>query len=238
MDGGYGKTAAYYDKLYAWKDYAAESARLLEILEVKPDGPRRSLLDVACGTGRHIEYLKRHVDAEGLDLSVELLAIARARNPEVTFHVGDMMGFRLGRSFDVVTCLFSSIGYAKTLDQLNAAVQCMADHVKPGGILAIEPWFTPDLWIPNTVHGSFIDEPELKIARVNTSFVDGRVSIFELHHLIGTPRGTEHIVERHEMGLFTVDEMQAAMQGAGWTVEHDPDGLSGRGLYVARRRRL
>ncbi len=74
----------------------------------------------------------------------------------------------LGRTFDIVTCLFSAIGYVKTLDNLTRAVQCMVHHLTPGGVLVIEPWFTPDTRYAPSVHAELVDEPNLKIARVNT----------------------------------------------------------------------
>jgi len=192
-------------------------------------------LDVACGTGRHIEYLKPHFDVEGLDIFEEFLELARQRNPNIRFHHADMMDFDLGHEFDVVTCLFSSIGYVRTLDNLHRAVGCMAHHLVPGGVLVIEPWFTPDAWKPGTVHAILIDEPALKIARVNTSFSVGRLSYFDLHYLIGTPEGTEHVVEHHELGLFDGDEMCVALADVGLEVSHDGEGSTGRGLFVARK---
>ena len=194
------------------------------------------MLDVACGTGHHIEYLKEHFAVEGLDISEELLEIARQRNPDVLFHQADMIHFELGRRFDVVTCLFSSIGYVRTIENLRRAINCMAQHVMPGGVVFIEPWFTPDTWRPGTVHAQFIDEPEVKIARVNTSFAEGRLSYFDLHYLIGTPEGTEHFVERHELGLFEQGEMVAAFEETGLEVSYDKEGLTGRGLYIGRLR--
>jgi SAM-dependent methyltransferase len=230
----YAKTAQYYDRIYAFKDYAAEAAKILEIVDRDLDTSERRLLDVACGTGLHLEHLKPHFEAEGLDLEPALLEIARARHPELTFHQADMRTFTLDARYDVITCLFSSIGYMTTIDDLHRAIARMAVHLRAGGLLLIEPWFPPEAWHPNTVHGLFIDDPELKLARVNTSFVKGRLSIFDLHHLIGTPRGTEHVVEHHEMGLFTHDEMTAAFVAAELDVAYDSDGLTGRGLYVAR----
>jgi len=231
----YGETARYYDALYGFKDYAAESARIVEIVEEALGKGEHSLLDVACGTGRHLAHLKTHFAVEGFDLSPDLLAIAQERNPEIRFHLGDMMAFDLGRTFTVVTCLFSSIGYAKTIEGLHRAVRGMARHVAPGGLLLVEPWFTPDAWNPGTVHALLVDEPQLKIARVNTSFVKGRISYFDLHHLIGTPEGTRHAVEHHELGLFEAREMHAAFTQAGLEVRYDGEGLTGRGLYVARK---
>ena len=229
----FAETARYYDRIYAFKDYAGETSKLLAIVagELHTGGSR--LLDVACGTGLHLERLKAHFEAEGLDLSPELLEIARERNPGLRFHEADMRTFALNARYDVVTCLFSSIGYMTTPDDLHQAIARMADHLVPGGLLIVEPWLTPEMWEPNTVHALFIDEPELKIARINTSLSEGRLSIFNLHHLIGTPEKTEHVVEHHELGLYTVDEMTEAFTAAGLDVHHDPEGLTGRGLYVA-----
>lgn len=235
MEQVYSKGARYYDMLYAGKDYAGEIQRLIPLLDIDPDPKSFALLDIACGTGLHIEYLKEHFRVEGLDICSELLDIARERHPDVEFHLGDMTNFTLGRQYDVITCLFSSIGYAKTLNKLDDTLRNMVEHLKPQGLLVIEPWFTPENWHPNTVHGIYIDEPRLKIARINTSFVEDGISIFDLHHLIGTPEGTEYIVEHHEMGLFETSEMTALMEAAGLSVSYSSEGLTGRGLFICRK---
>ncbi len=231
----FSKTSRFYDKIYSFKDYPSEVQRLVDVIGENLRSEGKRLLDVACGTGHHVEYLKEHFDVEGLDLDQELLELARQRNPGLAFHHGDMINFDLGCQFDVLTCLFSSIGYVKTLDNVRRAVACMTRHLLPGGLLIIEPWFTPDNWHAPSVYASFIDEPDLKIARVNTSFVDGRLSYFDLHYLIGTLEGTEHFVERHELGLFETDEMRDALADAGLEVSYDTEGLMGRGLFIGRR---
>lgn len=228
------KTARYYDKIYSHKDYKGEVRRLIKFINECGPASRKSLLDVACGTGLHIQYLKEHFYVEGLDICEELLEIARENNPDVAFYQGDMMNFDLGKKFDVVTCLFSSIGYVKRLEGFRLALRSMIGHLLPNGLLIIEPWFPPDQWKPNTVHALFIDEPELKIARINTSFVEGRVSVFDLHHLIGTPESTEHIVEHHELGLFETEETREIMEEEGLAVAYDAEGLTGRGLFIGK----
>jgi SAM-dependent methyltransferase len=227
------KTAKYYDLIYYGKDYPGEVNKLLELIREHEPAPGDRLLDVACGTGHHIQYLKEHFTVEGLDLNPELLNLARQRNPEIPFHEGNMIDFNLEQKFDIITCLFSSIGYVKTIDNLNRTIANVGSHLNPGGLLLIEPWFTPDQWTPDTVHALFIDEPELKIARVNTSFAQGRLSYFDLHYLIGTPEKTEYFVETHELGLFEREEMEAAFTHAGLQVTYNEEGLIGRGLYLA-----
>lgn len=226
------RSARFYDAVYSFKDYAAEAAKVDALIKRRNPGAR-TLLDVACGTGKHLEHLHGRYDAEGLDLDPELLAIARERLPGIRLHEGDMATFDLGRRFDAVICLFSSIGYARTVEDLNRAVAAMAFHLEPGGVLAVEPWITPDAWQDGHVGAVFVDEPDLKIARVNLSERDGRLSRMDFHYLVASPAGIDRFEERHELGLFTGDEYVAAFSATGLEVEHDPEGLIGRGLYIA-----
>jgi SAM-dependent methyltransferase len=225
------RSARIYDAVYSWKDYPREAELLHGLVQArKPDAT--TLLDVACGTGAHLAEFRGRYRCEGLDLDPELLAVARGRLPDVPLHRGDMREFDLGRRFDVVTCLFSSIGYVLTVEALERAVAAMARHLAPGGVLVVEPWLTPEAVTTPHVGAVFVDEPELKIARVNTIEVDGRRSSFEFHYLVGTPAGVEHFTEPHELGLFTHEEYLAAFRTAGLAVEHDEEGLMGRGLYI------
>ena len=117
-----------------------------------------TLLDVACGTGMHLQYLKEAFSAEGLDLVPGFVSIARKRNPEVEVHVGDMRRFHLSEKFDAITCLFSAIGYMQTKGNLDRAVANMASHLAKSGILIVEPWFVPAEWHAPTAHATFVDE--------------------------------------------------------------------------------
>ena len=227
----FSRSARIYDAIYASiRDYPREAAELDRLIQEKRPGAR-TLLDVACGTGTHLEHLAGY-EAEGLDLDAEMLAVARERLPETPFHEGDMTSFGLGKRFDAVVCMFSSIGYARSEEGLRSAIASMANHLEPGGVLVVEPWLAPDAWRERHVGAVFVDEPELKIARINVAERDGAVSIVEFQYLVGTPDGVERFSERHELGLITVEQYLEAFRAAGLEVEHDPEGPMGRGLYV------
>jgi ubiquinone/menaquinone biosynthesis C-methylase UbiE len=228
----YSKSARYYDAIYAFKDYAKEAEHLHALILEHKRGDGVRLLDVACGTGNHLTHLNDHYEIEGVDLDEQMLEIARRKHPDVAFHQGDMLDFNLDQSFDVVTCLFSSIGYVKTVARLNQAMANMGRHLVPGGLLIVEPWLTPETYQPGTVHATFVDEPELKIARINVSQVEDGISVFDMHHLVGTPQGVEHFVERHELGLFTHEQYLASFLEAGLETVFDDEGLTGRGIYI------
>jgi SAM-dependent methyltransferase len=231
-------SSRYYDAIYraAGKDYAAEAGRVHEIVQASTHGTARRLLDVACGTGGHIEHLKVRYTVEGADLSPEMLAIARRRHPDVTFHQADMTTLDLGTTFDAVICLFSSIGYVKTIETLRQTLRAFARHVVPGGVVVVDGWITPDNWHDGYLHALLVDEPDLKLARLSRNTRDGTLSVMEMHHLAVTVGGADSFVERHEMGLFTPEQYCAAFEQAGLGVTYDAaGGLSGRGVYIGLR---
>ncbi|HVU78459.1 MAG TPA: class I SAM-dependent methyltransferase [Gaiellaceae bacterium] len=232
----YASRPELYDLEYEFKDYAAECAAIARLVrERKPDA--RTLLDVACGTGKHLELLRDDFECEGVDLDEGLLELARKRLPGLPLHRGDMRTLDLGRTFDAVTCLFSSIGFVGSSEGLSAAAQAFARHVSPGGVLLVEPWITPDAWIPNRPHALAGNGDGIAFGRVTISGLrDERISTTEMHFTVATPAGFEHFVDRHELYLFTHDEMRAAFEGAGFAVEHDEEGLMGRGLWIGVRR--
>lgn len=227
------RTARFYDLLYErglGKDYAAEAQWVAATV-----APASTLLDVACGTGLHLAHLREHLDCAGVDLDAGMVDIARARCPGIPIDVADMCEFDLGRTFDAVVCLFSSIGYAQTVERLHAAVACMARHLDPGGVVLVEPWLQPEQWIVGHVQLLTVDEPDVKIARVSHSDRDGDRSIMDLGYLIATADGIEHHDEHHVLGLFTWDQYRDAFDAAGLATTIDErGGPMGRGLIVGQ----
>jgi len=230
----YDRSAKLYDAIYSFKNYEKEAAKLHELIQKHKRSASNDLLEVACGTGGHISYLKNNYSVEGLDLSPEMLRLAKKKHPDVVFHRGDMVSFKLRKHFDAITCLFSAVGHVKTRRKLGLAVRNMSQHLKPGGVLIVEPWITPQQWRKGSVHADFVDQPELKVARMNISKTRGRLSVLDMHHLVATPNRVEHFVERLELGLFSHDEYLDVFRSAGLETSYDPEGLMGRGLYIAR----
>ncbi len=228
------KQAVYYDAIYEsqGKDYQKESRKLHEVIGQYKKSKGNSLLDVACGTGGHFPHLSNWYAVEGLDLDEGMLKVARERFPEGTFYQGDMAEFQLGKEYDAITCLFSAIGYTRSPKGMSKAIKNMSQHLAEGGVLIIEPWFTPEEWWVGDPHATFVDRPDLKIARLNTSDREGDVAIINFHFLVGTKSGVEYFTELHELGLFTEGEYLAAFEGAGLETTHDAEGLTGRGLYI------
>ncbi len=230
----YERMADLYDEIYArqGKDYQKESAQIHQVTEEHKQSGGNELLDVGCGTGGHFPFLSKWYGVEGLDLDNHMLTVAKKRFPEILFHQGDMVNFELNKHFDVVTCLFSAIGYTKTVERMQAAIVNMAGHLNPGGVLLIEPWFSPNQWGVGRPSASFVDKPELKVARMNISEREGDVSIINFHFLVARTGEIESFTELHELGLFTPEQYLFGFEKAKLKVKHNPKGITGRGLYI------
>ncbi len=139
----YRDLAVYYDRIYSKKPYRAQTAVLVRLARRFGRSGGRRWLDVACGTGRHLEYLRREFEVTGVDLSGTMLRLARRRLPGVRLVRADMRSFALGERFDVVSCLFSAIGYLRNEREIRQAFRAFASHLLPGGVLLIEPWIAP-----------------------------------------------------------------------------------------------
>lgn len=223
-----------YDLIYeaSGKDYAAEAAEIEQLIQAR--NPRATwLLDVACGTGAHLRHLQGRYEVVGLDLDPAMLARAASHLPGVRLVEGDMRSFRLGRRFDAVVCLFSSIGYMGSVEELEAAVGSMAAHLSGGGVLVVDGWIHPEDWVdPGKVHAVAAERDGLAAARVGRSRREGNKTYLELHHLVGTSDGIEHLVDHHEFMLFTDQEYQDAFRRFGLSVQRVDSPMSGRDRYI------
>lgn len=218
----YERSTFIYDSYIPDADYEIGSTRLTSlILKYNPEA--RTLLDVGCGSGKYLENLRHTFQCEGLDLSDGFLEIARKRCSDVPIHKGNMIDFDLGRTFDAISCLFLAIAYVRTVENLEKAIASMARHLNPGGVVFIEPWVYPENFWVGKLTSEFVEEKERKISRMFITRVEDRVSIYDIHYLVGTPQGIEYFIEREELGLFTHDEYREAFEKAELKVFYDKD---------------
>ncbi|MFH1211352.1 MAG: class I SAM-dependent methyltransferase [Candidatus Woesearchaeota archaeon] len=230
--------AKYYDMLYEWKSYDKESASVHALIQKYKKTAGNELLDVACGTGNHIQFLKDKYKTTGIDLNKDMLLVAKKKFSKLNFYQKDMISFDLKKKFDVLVCLFSSIGYVKTYANLKKTIASFSKHVKSGGVVIIEPFFTKETFHSGKPHAVFVDKPDVKIARMHLSQRKGNIAILDFHFLIATKKGIGTLRDRHELGLFDVDKFLEILKSAGFTnVRFLKNGLMPRrGLFVAVKR--
>ncbi len=229
------KTADFYNAIYSFKDYPKEAQMVRDAILSHLKSGGKDLLDMACGTGKHLFEFTHWFNVYGVDLDPELLRIASGPIQEERLYEGDMRTFDLGFQVDVVTCLFSSIGYMKTLSDMRKAIENMARQLKRGGVLVVEPWLYREHYQSPHLHMLTVDQENLKIARISQGGRRGDVSVIDFQYLIVTPDEVIRQTERHELGLFSQAEYEAAMADCGLVVDYDPVGPMGRGLFVGAK---
>lgn len=224
-----------YDLVYSKKDYKKEVDKLLELISKYQKSSGKELLDVACGTGKHLEYLKDKFSCMGVDISQEMLDGARERlGKSIPLKKADMTKLNLGKKLDIIICLFSAIGYVKTYSNLRKTIQGFAKHLKRGGVVIIEPWLTKSAYKVGLPWMDTYEGEDIKIARLNVSKAKGDISVLDFHYLVvEKDKDVQHFTDRHELGMFGQKETLQIMEKVGFKAKFSKDGFTlGRGLYI------
>jgi SAM-dependent methyltransferase len=230
------EAAELYELIHGSDDFESLADRVDELVRHYTPAAT-SLLDVACGTGWYLERLGRRYDVEGVDLSPAMLDFARRRLPAVPLHQADMRDFDLGRVFDAVTCLSSSIAWMETREDLDRAVTNMSRHLSPGGVLLVEPWDSPeDPAKHDTYWVTTAEAPGRAVAMLETTQLAGDMWIEESRYLIWTPDGVDCRIERARYGAFRRRDHEDALHRAGLEYHYDAQGPLRRGLHIGVKR--
>jgi SAM-dependent methyltransferase len=210
---------------------AAEIVSLLRTHGIVGGG----LLDVACGTGEHHRYLKHHFSIAGTDIQSDFLRGANAKNPECRYIHADTAELRLNLKFDVVACLANGIAYMKRLPMLRQALAAMAMHVRPGGVVIVEPWYAPSTCVERDAKVLSFHDSIGPICKSICRKIVGEMSLEMFHYLLVRGKEIVHLTETHEMGLFKMEDIEGIFRELGLLTNFIPGkhGLFPRGLCVA-----
>jgi SAM-dependent methyltransferase len=227
--------AKYYDLIYNRRNYKKEADKIKKSISKYKTSGGKELLEIGCGTGRHLKFFENKFRCTGIDINKEMLDAARKNVKKSYLRCGDMVNFKLNKKFDIILCLFSSIGYVRTYSNLRKTIRNFSRHLKKGGVGIIEPWFEKSEYKSGIPWMSTYDEKDIKIARVNVSKVKSGLSILDFHFLIAEKnKDVRYFVDRHSLGLFDVKKTLKIMKESGLRSVFLKNGLmNDRGLYIA-----
>ena len=131
------ETADHYDRLALfWQRNTPESygvAQLQRALRFVEN--RGRVLDVGCGShGRFVEILSREgFRAEGMDISPEMIALARQRSPQVEFHLADICEWELPGRYDFISAWDST--FHLPIEEQEPVLKKLCAGLAPRGVL-------------------------------------------------------------------------------------------------------
>lgn len=128
-----------YLHIYQHRD-ETEAERAIELIATNLAGRQiDTVLDLACGAGRHTRVLRERWWTVGLDLSLALLRLARRESLEAPYVRADMRELPFAdESFDLVVNLFTSFGYFEDDSEHVRVLACVGAAMKRGGTLVID----------------------------------------------------------------------------------------------------
>ena len=143
----YGAFAYAYDRALGERFFRAAQRMLDDVLGQYPT-PKRSHLDVACGTGMVVQYFrKRGWRSTGIDASVSMLEMARKRSPRVV--AGDFRALPLRGRFARITCLYDSLNHLLDTNDLVAAFRSVRAVMEHDSLFLFDmnhPEIYPEVW--------------------------------------------------------------------------------------------
>lgn len=211
----YDRFMSRYVNYPAWVQYVR---RIFRYYGCRPN----LLLDLACGTGVPTLLLAREgYRLIAVDRSEAMLAVLadKVNDYDIRLVHSDMRDFSLPESVDAGICLYDSVNYLLTTDDLARCLRSVYRALKPEGLFAFDM---------NTIHGlatywgdrrSIRDVDDVHSVWDTTYDPETRVSslhlTFSVQDRAGRQSGHTH-VEVHEERGYTIDEVRAALEKAGF----------------------
>lgn len=233
----------YKDLAWIWpiispkEDYVQEAEAFYRVINENSFIEVDEILHLGCGGGLIDYTLKNYARLTGLDLSEEMLTIAKRLNPEVEYLVGDMRTARLGRLFDGVF-IADSIDYMLSENELRQAFETAFLHLRPGGIFCIYAETTPDRFEQNASFGSSHHQDELEIAFFENLYdPDPQDTTYEMTFVYLIRRDGQLTIEtdRHLGGIFPIETWLRLLSETGFEVQQAEFGEEKNPLFICRK---
>ena len=210
------KYAKYYDVLYSDIDYKKDCIRIREMTDKYFINTKKriSLVDLGCGSGTHsLIFNNMGFDVIGVDSSEQMIDIARKKNNNNIFYVGDIANFTLSKQVDIAVSLGQITSYLITDEKLDSFFKTTYANVVDGGL------FIFDMWCG---HGVLTEKTETRKKKINnntyrtaTATTDLENQIVEVKYVI-KENGEEIVKETHHMRYYFPREIKKAINDAGF----------------------
>ena len=230
-----------FGKDYLWlyehrdgQEAALQVAFVSKYVSREKEGER--MLDLACGSGRHLDSFQRAGwQGVGVDLSPELLAQAKEKNANRLIRA-DMryLPFK-ERSFSLVSSFFTSFGYfASELEHKQVLLECSRVLCKEGSLFLDLP--NRETVISDLVPESVSKKGAIEVTQKRSMSKDGK-RVEKIISLVDEKSGKEKCYEE-SVRLFSLEDLSALLKGSGFSIENTFGDFEGNAFLSGSPRML
>jgi SAM-dependent methyltransferase len=206
----------YYDLLYKEKNYGEEFCYINKIIRSHtPSQKNMSILDIGCGTGKHLRFFK---DAGyrvfGMDLSENMLFEARKNlHQEENLICGSASNFNFDIKFDIIISLFHVMSYQVETKDLEKVFKNVKEHLVDNGLFIFDFWYGPAvLSDPPTVRIKRLEDKEIKITRIAEPVMHYNENFVDINYEMILENKNMHVIEKinetHKMRYLFLPEIK------------------------------
>lgn len=234
----------YYHILYKNRDEKEAELFIDSLYRRFNIEPEHSILDLACGKGRHSLYMASKLNyVTGVDLAANSISIAKKMALEggfgehLKFQVEDMRNFDLARRFDFIFNLFTSFGYFEEKSDNLKVIECISNHQTKGGIVIIDYLNSQLVRTNGNINESkIINEIEFNIHKsIEPNHVVKDIQFSDLGH---------HYQFQERVQLFDPNEIEVMLQQFNYElIDHYGDyelnpytAISSRSILVGKKK--
>jgi 2-polyprenyl-3-methyl-5-hydroxy-6-metoxy-1,4-benzoquinol methylase len=131
----YNKIAKYYDDVLGNAD---SSVKFIKDHIKKFNPGAVDILELGCGTGIYLNSLSADYNVTGIDISNEMLKIARGKIPDGEFLKMKIEDFELKKKFDVILCLYDTINHLVNFNLWKKTFKKVYAHLNSNGIFIFD----------------------------------------------------------------------------------------------------
>jgi SAM-dependent methyltransferase len=216
----------YHDLSWLWpiiappEDYIEEKEFLIHLIKEYGAEKVKTILNLGSGGGNLDFVLKREFIITGIDISLQMMALAQKLNPEVEYIPEDMRSARLNRKFDAVI-LHDAVAHMETIEELKAAFLTGYEHLNKGGILITlaEEW--SEHFVQNRTIVKNHKKDNLELTYITNNYdPDPSDSTYECTfvYLIRREGFLETQTDRMVLGMFPLNSWNEALREVGFEV--------------------
>ncbi len=128
----------FYQKLSKYYDDFVGDALLEKYKEILGEIKGKRMLDLGCGTGTLLSIYSSKNDTYGIDKSEEMIKIAKKKDKETVYSIGDITKFNFQEKFDIITCTFDTINHLEKIKDWDSLFQSVERSLSKEGLFVFD----------------------------------------------------------------------------------------------------